>query len=548
MARTLRAWSCWVLSVTSLMACQSAGEAKPAQGAAAAAETTTPSPRSAADQPRTAERALPVPGGGQDRRERNPEEPTPNQAAGANSEPEPAQADSNAPAAESGEPAPPITRTDSSANWISYGRDLSNTRHNDHEQRLSVDSVANLQLKWSWTTAAVTSTPAYRDGRLYFGDWSGFIVSLDAASGQEHWRVRDPQLAVGQITGSPFADEDAVYVGGIFGFWYRVDRQSGALEWTRLASDGGSANSISSLARIDNLVIAGVASFQNVNPIDAVVMAEPFRGSVVALDAASGDKVWEFVLTTGSGVGVSSSAAIDPARRRLFIGTGQNYDQTDSPYADSLVALDYLTGQYAWHAQFTAGDQWALGDSSRGDLDVLSTPILFTVGEVDMVAVGDKAGSFRAFDRDGKPQWMQQLAPGGYHGGVMGSPAYHDGVIYICSGDFSTDDGQEMGTGGPTQSHLFALDAGTGTTRWTVPITGTCYGSVTHANGVVYLAAGDGQLRAFADDDGRQLFAAALGQSSAGGVTVADGMLFVSYGWSWSDPAAAGGVKAFGLP
>lgn len=434
-----------------------------------------------------------------------------------------------------------------SADWVSYGHDMSNTRHNPAETQISSDTVAQLQLRWSWTGAAVTSTPAYRDGTLYFGDWQGAIVALDARTGTERWRVFDPQKLIGQITTSAFVDDDALYIGGDSAIWYRANRGTGAFDWVRIASDGGSSNTLSSLARIGDLVIAGVASFQNINPVDSLVMAPPFRGSVVALDAKSGAEVWKFVLTTGTGVGVCSSAAFDPKRKRLFLGTGQNYDKTDSKYADSLLVLDYETGEYVWHAQFTKGDSWSLEDMDDGDLDVLSSPVLYTANGTDMVAVGDKGGLFQAFDRDGGFQWSRQLTPGGHHGGIMGSPAYHDGVIYVCSGDFTTDQGDGTAQSGPTASTLFALDAARGDIVWSTPIQGVCYGSITHANGVVYLPGGDGRLHAFYDGDGRELWSVELGESSAGGVAVAHGMLYVSYGWDWLNPTIPGGVKAFGL-
>lgn len=433
--------------------------------------------------------------------------------------------------------------------WLSYGHDLFNTRHNPGETRITRDNVAQLQLKWSWETAAVTSTPSYRAGVLYFGDWQGGVVAVDAGSGKERWRSFDPQSLFGMITASPTLERDALFIGGNGSLWYRLDPQNGAIRWTNnVRSQGGSANTLSSLLNVGPLVIAGLASFQNINPIDDVIGAPDFHGSVIALDAVSGKQIWEFQTTTGRGAGVCSSIAVDPVRKRLFFGTGQNYDETDSPYADSLIALDYETGKYAWHAQFNRGDSWSLFNMGAGDLDLLASPVLYTVNGVDMVAAGDKGGSFRAFDRDGHPQWQVQLSPGGHHGGVMGSAAVHDGVIYVCSGDFTTDNGDTADQSGPATSSLLALDAGSGVTRWRTPIEGTCYAAVSHANGVVYLPGGDGSLHAFDDRDGRLLWSAPLGQSSAGGVGIANGMLFVSYGWSWSDLAPPGGVKAFGLP
>lgn len=442
---------------------------------------------------------------------------------------------------------PPEVRLDS-PDWTSYGHDLYNTRHNPAENAISRDNVAQLELLWSWTTTAVTSTPAYRDGVLYFLDFQSFRVAVDAASGTELWRLNDPASPTGRLAASPTADANAIYYGVDGATWCRVNRTSGALEWAVQVDPGGSTQSYSSLTRIDNLVIAGMASFRNVNPLSEVLGEKPFAGSIIARHADSGAEAWKFVLTTGEGVGVISTPAIDPMRKRLFVGTGNNYDKTDSPYADSLLALDYQSGKYLWHVQYTAGDEYSQTVPDGPDVDVLAAPILFSVDGVAMVAAGDKAGSFRAFDRDGKLQWMRQLSVGGHHGGVMGSPAYHAGAIYVCSGDFTTDSGATDGQSGPAQSTLFALNAANGDIVWSKPIAGLCYGALTHANGLVYLPAGDGFLRVFDDRSGDELWRAQLGSSSAGGVSVANGKVFVSYGWDWALPSVPGGVKAFALP
>ena len=242
-----------------------------------------------------------------------------------------------------------------------------------------------------------------------------------------------------------------------------------------------------------------------------------------------------------------SSAAVDPARKRMFIGTGQNYDASDSPYADSLIALDYETGERVWHQQFTKADEYSLSKPDGPDHDVLSTPLLFTANGVDMVAVGDKGAGFHALQRDGTPVWSKQLTPGGHHGGVMGAPAYHHGVIYVCSNDFSTDQTFGLGQDAPAESVLFGLRAADGAELWQVRIPSGCYGAVSYANGVVYLPAIDGQLRAFDAVTGQALWSDALGQSSAGAVTIAGGMLFVSYGWDWILPDVPGGIRAYAL-
>jgi outer membrane protein assembly factor BamB len=118
-------------------------------------------------------------------------------------------------------------------------------------------------------------------------------------------------------------------------------------------------------------------------------------------------------------------------------------------------------------------------------------PSLFTAGEVDVVGAADKAGNYYVLDRAGKLLWATKLTPGGHHGGVMGSPAYSNGMIYVCSVDYTTD----MTLGGRMS-----------------------------------------------------LWNQSLGGSTAGGVSISDGMLFVSWGWDWVVSSVNGGVLAYGLP
>jgi polyvinyl alcohol dehydrogenase (cytochrome) len=436
------------------------------------------------------------------------------------------------------------TRVDS-AEWQSYGHDLFNTRNNPTETKVGVSNVATLAQRWAWTKSAVTSTPAYYGGFVYFVDGENKVVALDASTGSERWRTLLPkQLTQGQL-GSQTVTEDAVYAGGDNSMLVRLDRKTGSVVWAvQVDEEGGAKRIYDSPAVVGDLVIAGVASWQNINPIGNAI--QPFRGSLVARRKDTGAPVWRVVLTEATGVGITSSVAIDPSRKSAFIGTGQNYTG-DSPYADSVVAIDYAAGKISWHNQFTSADVFSLDRSDGCDCDVLASPVLYTVDGVDMVAAGDKGGTFRAFERDGKPRWSVRLTPGGHHGGVMGSSAYADGTLFVCSGDFTTDQTLGVGQDGPSSSLLLALNGADGSTRWTQPIEGTCYAAVTHANGVVYLPTGKGELRLFDARNGTPLGSLPLGGSSAGGASVVNGTVYVSYGWDWILPPA-GGVVAFGLP
>lgn len=428
--------------------------------------------------------------------------------------------------------------------WAWWGHDVAQTRANPAETRIGPNNVSQLVMKWQWTEAAVSSTPVVRAGSVYFGDWQGNVDALDAKTGKQRWRVLAPMQKVNQITGSATLDGESLYIGGDNAMLYRLNSATGAIDWAVQVDKGGSSHTYASPAIVAGLALAGVASYQNITGVGA---DEPFRGSVNGVDVQDGAPKWKRVLTESTGVGVTGSAAIDAVHKRAYVGTGQNYEG-DSPFADALVAVDYETGELAWHVQFTKGDIYSVSKLDGPDKDVLATPVLFSVDGREMVAAADKGGAIYVLDRSGQMLWTKQLTPGGHHGGVMGSMAYFDGRIYVCSGDFSTDATLGIGQDGPAQSRLFALDAAGGKELWSTPLVGLCYGALSYANGLVYLPAGDGNLRVYDATSGLLTWSQPLGQSAAGGVSIVDGMVYVSYGWDWLDTTVPGGVKAFGLP
>src|SRR4029453_9797161 len=169
---------------------------------------------------------------------------------------------------------------------------------------------------------------------------------------------------------------------------------------------------------------------------------------------------WRFSVTAGgapqaAGVSIWSSPAIDTDRGVVYIGTGQSYGLPASPLSDSLLALDLQTGEEVWHTQFTADDAWTLAQPTGLDADVGAMPNLFQVDGKDAVGVGDKAGTYRALDREtGEILWEAPLTAGGTQGGVMASAAVAGGTVYVTSNDASRN------------ADMAALDADTGEEEW----------------------------------------------------------------------------------
>ena len=108
------------------------------------------------------------------------------------------------------------------------------------------------------------------------------------------------------------------------------------------------------------------------------------------------------------------------------------------------------------------------------------------------MGVGDKAGTYRALDREtGEVLWERHLTEGGLQGGVMASAAVADGTIYVASNEASQD------------AVLFALDADTGEEVWRTEVGAHVTGPVTWANDVLYLADDAGGVAAYAAEERR---------------------------------------------
>jgi polyvinyl alcohol dehydrogenase (cytochrome) len=291
------------------------------------------------------------------------------------------------------------------------------------------------------------------------------------------------------------------------------------------------------------LVVVGVASAE-----ESLQSGKPFtfRGSVAALDLATGERRWQFYTTGndatgGPGVGVWSTVSVDPALKLLYVGTGNGYAAPVSQYSDALVAIHYDTGAVAWSHQFLADDVFEVYTAPSGvDSDVGSSANVFSAGGKDLVGVGVKNGIYYALDRKtGVQVWQRRVSAGSVLGGVMGASAYANGTVFVA--------GNERAAGTST---LMAINAADGNQLWTFPAAASSYAALAHANGIVYLGTTKGTLYAVNATNGQQLWTDALPNGTAGGPSLADAMLFAPWGFVFTltngTNAGQGGLIAYG--
>lgn len=424
--------------------------------------------------------------------------------------------------------------------WPVYGHDLSNTRLNPNETKITAATVARLTQGWTTSgVTGVTGTPAVADGVAYYGDWKGTLWAVKADTGETIWSTPVPG---GFIVDAPAVDGDAVFLGNGHTL-YKLDRKTGSITWSTSTNENPLSQINGSPVVVDNLVFQSTAGIQDAIPDPT----NSFRGTIGAYDKDSGKEVWRFYATpadatAGSGVGIWSTPAVDVKRGLLYIGTGNTSSEPTAPLADALLALDYKTGQLKWSKQFTEKDVFPKGNPTGKDVDVGASPNMWTSNGKDIVGVGDKGGNFHALDRDtGAVVWQTSLTPGSVFGGVIGSAAFVDGLLVMSSnvGDPKTN--------APTNaSKVFGLDPANGTIKWTSDdFEGKVFAPISAVPGVAFVGTDAGHMAALDTGTGKKLWTFEAPAKTGCGPAIVDGRVFWGYGFILFRGTSEGGVMTF---
>jgi polyvinyl alcohol dehydrogenase (cytochrome) len=365
------------------------------------------------------------------------------------------------------------------------------------------------------------------------------------------------------VRSTPLVTKDRVFAAAGYNL-VALDRATGNVLWKRRLETNPATVIESSPKLVDGLLIIGVSSVEI-----SLIKDYTFVGALVAIDADSGNEVWRVETTGdrggpcvgGAGASIWSSAAIDESLGLAFVGTGQGYEEPASTCSCSLVAIRYarqFAGErIAWVAQFTQNDVfggWPPTSAVFGkDADVGASPNLFEAGGRALVGVGDKAGSYRAFDRrTGEIVWRADLDVGPFTqvGGVLTTAAAHGDSIYVASNQWSVGSFVFDSTHDPADvSTLYALDAATGKARWTVQLTAPMAGAFSIANGLLYHPILNHQLFARDLSTGEEVWSTRLDGNMGSGVSIVDGRVYVSSGLEMTAtqitaPAVGGGYVA----
>jgi polyvinyl alcohol dehydrogenase (cytochrome) len=246
------------------------------------------------------------------------------------------------------------------------------------------------------TTYGIDSTAALAGSKLFFGTGLAQLFALNAANGQLIWRsqLADPNLAF-HIWGSPLVFDGKIYIGlashcvlpCVIGRMVCVDANDGRVLWSfATAPEGSTGGAVWSSAAVDTgrrIVYVGTGNFctgsdshssaiialnadtgalvwefkklrADLNNLDfgaspvlfeignTPVVAVPSKdGHCYALNRATGELIWDTVVTDGNSIGgsISSPAA---AYGKIYFGA------TVLTTTGKVVALDQRDGRIVW--------------------------------------------------------------------------------------------------------------------------------------------------------------------------------------------------------
>jgi quinohemoprotein ethanol dehydrogenase len=192
-------------------------------------------------------------------------------------------------------------------NWLAYGRDYREQRFSPLTQ-VNRESVGRLGLAWMkdlGSNFAQEATPIVVDDTMFFSSAWSIVYAVDAVTGEQKWRF-DPEVPrdyLRKVCCGPVNRGVAVYDGRVY-----------------------------------------------VGSLD---------GRLIALDAASGERIWEVDTVIAHDRNYSITGAPRAARGKVFIGNGG----AEFGVRGYVTAYDAATGEQAWRFFTVPGDP-ALGFES----------------------------------------------------------------------------------------------------------------------------------------------------------------------------------------
>jgi hypothetical protein len=471
--------------------------------------------------------------------------------------------------------------------WPTIEHDIGRSGITTDETTIGSSNVSSLAQNWSTALdGKVTAQPLFLSGVQVKGAAHDVVIAatnqntvyaLDANTGAVLWsrHLLNPPSSCGVpggfgISGTPVVDRAS-------GRIYAVT-DDGTLHTLSLADGSDAAAVLQFIANPGTNYVWGGLSL--VNGVLYIPTGSdgcddvPWQGGIYEISVTGSApqllKHWVTVPSlpasqAGGGIWGYGGVSVDTGTGHVYAAsgddaTGLSTQEGLTPYAGGLLGLDSNLNLLGWY-QPSQSVQYPCAPSTACDQDFAATPLIFhPPGCPTMVAAGNKNGKLYATSEtnlegdgggDGSNvqaiQLNQSLDDLG-QGGLFGTPAYS-----------------------PSTNLLYVVDSGSGITgvagglialsvqpdcslhvAWSQAIGGSISNSPnstpTIANGVVYVGANDGTVRAFDAASGTPLWnSGSFGFAVYGAPIVANGQV-IAGAWDGNTSTAAGKIRAWTIP
>ena len=392
------------------------------------------------------------------------------------------------------------------------------------------------------------SHPTLVGGGIIVGSQDGSVYFLDEESGCVRWIFRASAEVRSGITVSNWegneksAQPPIAYFADLIARVYAVNLETGELIWMKKVDGHPTATTTA-----QPVLYKGVV-YQPVSSLEEAAAAEPsysccnFRGSVVALDALTGEQKWKsytieeepkqvgvssanMPIFAPSGAPIWNTPVVDEERGLLYMGTGGNYSSPSQHTSDALLAMDVESGEIKWSRQTTAGDAWNVScfpfvpsqancpEENGPDVDFAAAMVHVKVDGKEILVGAQKSGDVYGIDPNTTEViWNQKPGRGGNQGGINFGLAAEGDTVFVPVADY--DDGllpiEDARPG------LYAFNAFTGEQLWSNLTANVCgarkdcdpgiSAPVTAIPGIVFAGHLDSRLRAYDSSSGKVIW------------------------------------------
>jgi alcohol dehydrogenase (cytochrome c) len=317
-----------------------------------------------------------------------------------------------------------------SDDWITINKDYSSQRYVDLDQITpanvgSLIEVCEIRLN----EPLPFSTGILKVGRTLYVSTARSTVAFDAATCAERWKYT-VQFVTHTVSynnrGSAYLDGN-IFRGSPDGQLIALNAATGEKLWSVIAADTN---------KLETLVSAPIA-WQGKVFIGIAIGSLPIAGRLMAFDAATGDKLWTFQLTgsmaTLQGGGFWNSYSLDPTTGEVFAPVGNPHPTFNRDIRSNDPENTKYSDSVIVMNAATGNLDWykQLVPQDDHDWDIAVPPTLYVnANGKKMFAVTGKSGRVYGVDRTSHEETFDTPATTMYNDQVP-TP---DTWLYVCPG------------------------------------------------------------------------------------------------------------------